>query len=52
MYTMGYGAGVLIHAEKGGLLVSVEGLDKDVADWTVVGVSHEYFAENRSTFSP
>ncbi|EER11880.1 hypothetical protein Pmar_PMAR015588 [Perkinsus marinus ATCC 50983] len=35
---MGYGAGVLIHAEKGGLLVSVEGLDKDVADWTVVGI--------------
>ncbi|KAF4712324.1 hypothetical protein FOZ62_012769, partial [Perkinsus olseni] len=37
-YTMGYGAGVLIHAGRGGLLVSAEGLEKDAADWSVVGV--------------
>ncbi|KAF4750055.1 hypothetical protein FOZ63_001449, partial [Perkinsus olseni] len=40
-YTMGYGAGLLIHAGRGGLLVSAEGLEKDAADWTVVGVHIE-----------
>ncbi|KAF4674979.1 hypothetical protein FOL47_008428 [Perkinsus chesapeaki] len=37
-YSIGYGAGAFIHAGKTGLLVSAEGLEKDVEDWTIVGV--------------